>query len=273
MRYRALALIILFVQNAYAETVYYDEYAQTTNLRADGTTLLKFISPPLSASCHPGLIQFESLTKGELSLSERERLPTEDDNQAATDDTVSLLIRAKPKTMDGTVVCSFTLAGGNEVAIRFVLLKGLAKPFIEFIPLAQKFGNIKENSQIKTVLSLMNGRSLYLHDVTDEFRSCHSRRPRESHSCSGKTRRTKFADYKLIYAGKSVQSTGWIFELKIQSDIEFSRLADLMINGPSNVEFSVLHPQKKVYQKGEVIKHFVVGGPRLNVLEVLEVLP
>ena len=65
-----------------------------------------------------------------MTVSERERLPVENDDEISSSDYVNHLIRAKPNVQSGTVSCSFVLSGGHEVAVRFVLLKGAVIGFV-----------------------------------------------------------------------------------------------------------------------------------------------
>ena len=91
--------------------------------------------------------------------------------------------------------------------------------------------------------------------------------------CQKQGKETDQADYKLIYAGKSLGASAWTVSVTLNRDLSFEEIADLKISEASGIFYSVLMPQKPSYQKGEALKHHVMGKAELSPVELWGVLP
>ncbi len=177
-----------------AEVFYYGDHFLTVDLRADQPSVLKFDRVPLSSACQPGVLRFEPLDPKNLSLGEAQRVQEEVTSEKDT--TVSQLLRLTPQDSSGVITCSFTLAGGSQVPIRFNLIPSIARPFLEFRPIKDKFVSSQATSDLSLIHSLINGNSVYLHDVTKNYQSCSLQDPVKD--CRGIRHSTDLAEYELI---------------------------------------------------------------------------
>lgn len=270
MKLISLLLAVISTQSM-AEVFYYGDHFLTVDLRSNQPSVLKFEKVPLSSACQPGVLKFEPLDPKTLSLGEAQRVQVETVNEQEKDTTISHLLRVTPQGSSGTITCSFTLIGGSQVPIRFNLTPNIARPFLEFRPIAEKFTSPQAASDLNLIQSLVNGDSFYLHDVTKNFEICSFQEPHME--CRRLSHSTDLSNYELTYVGTDTSTAAWTLTLTLKKDADFVEIADLKATNGSKILYSVVTPQKPKYAKGEKLKHHILTGAQFNKIELVEVLP
>ena len=266
-------LLLLISAPCFGEVFYYGDHYLTIDLRSDQSSILKFEKVPLSSSCQPGFLHFEPLDQKTLDIGEQQRVQETVASEAEKDATVSQLIRVTPQEKGGVVTCSFTLAGGSEVPVRFNLTEGIARPLIDLRPLAEKFSSPQDNNDLGLLQSLVKGDSIYLHDITKDFDTCSTHGSSTSRDCRHLSFSTAIADYQLTYVGTDMATKAWTVTVTPKEQVAFARIADLKAKHGSNILYSAITPQKDRYEKDEQLKHFIISKAQVTQLELLEVLP
>lgn len=266
-------LLLLASTPCFAEVFYYSNQYLTVELRSNQPSLLKFDKPPLSSSCQPGLLQFESVDSGVLSLEEKEQVQISENHESEKDSTVKQLIRVVPQTTSGVITCSFTLIGGEEVPVRFSLNENIARPFLDFKPFDTKFTSTKVNSHLSLLGSLVKGDSLYLHDISKDYQSCDHGDKDTPYRCRNTIHTTENARYELSYVGTDAKTTAWSFIVTLEKNNSFTDLADLKTSKGKSPFYSVLADQKPSYLKGEKLTHHILTSHQMTKIEILELLP
>ncbi len=270
MKANSLFLLMLAPTTLSAETFYYGNKARTIELRSVDTTLLRFENPPLSAACHPGLIEFEPLDKAQASVSELEHLKSEEALPTGEDKTKNL-IKAQPLSSNGTADCTFTLLGGEEVPVTFELSDTIHRPLISFKSInsrSEPGDGIDEPLLI--LRSLVEGNSLALSDLTHEIKPCQIKESRRS--CRKSVVETPTAHYEIVYFGSNGKVSGWTIQATMKIQASFNRVADFKANDHL-LYYSLSTPQQESYAIGQVLTHYLVGASNLSKSELERILP
>lgn len=266
-------LLILASNPCLAEVFYYGDHYLTVDLRSDQPTILKFEKVPLSSSCQPGVLRFQPLDQKELNLGEQQRVQETIASETEKDTTVSQLIRVTPQEKSGIVTCSFTLAGGDEVPVRFSLTDGIARPFINLRPVAEKYTPPQINNDLGLLQSLIKGDSIYLHEITKDFDSCEGSFESNAGECKHLKFSTSSADYELTYVGTDTSIKAWTLSVRLKAPLAFAKIADLNAKNGSNILYSAVTPQKDLYEKGDRLKHYILTNTQMTKLELKEAMP
>ena len=269
----ALALAALLSVPCYGEAIYYGATPRRVEVNATAATLLKFESAPLSASCQPEGLNFDTLREDRLTIDETNNVRKHKTVDAPESQTSELrnFLRLRPARRNGDTACSFSLRDGNVVPVVFELVDGLARPLIEFSPLSSKFG-LAENaySAVDLFRGLVSGDSLGLQDISERSQRCVRRGHGER--CLNYSYDTETAAYEVTYAGTNGAHTAYIIRARLQKDASFNQLADLKSKG-GVIYYSLLLPQKEVYQRDELVTHYVIATYSVTKDDIKEVSP
>jgi hypothetical protein len=171
--------------------------------------------------------------------------------------------------------CSIALTNGKEIGVHFKQVKDLVKPYIKFIPVEDKFGQLKgaESGNIKIFLhSKEMLRALAVGDPTNLFKRADNTETFDNNGQPLTQNKPFFSgkhgDYTLTYSGTDSLVNAWRFKIGVDKETSFSDVVKIPASGVGTIVMATLLPERASYNKGEEIDLFIITTADMSLDEL-----